>query len=148
MMVSTPNQKLLVVSKDYTGKHTILNLKALQRASIDLQGETFKLWLYLAKNQDGYKFALSMVDALSWGVGSKSSYYRGIKELENKIDGIFYWEPLWLPGDGICWASEAGQKYINEEGKSTANEWANQCLFDYSGQKLPAFKKYTNKEQK
>ena len=21
------------------------------------------------------------------------------------IAGVFYWEPLWLPGDGICWAS-------------------------------------------
>ena len=55
------------------------------------------------------------------------------------IEGTFYWEPLWLPGEGICWASEAGQAYIHEEGKSTANEWANQCLFDYEGRKLPAF---------
>ena len=57
----------------------------------------------------------------------------------NGIDGVFYWEPLWLPGEGICWASLAGQVYIHEEGKSTANEWANQCLFDYEGKKLPAF---------
>ncbi len=64
------------------------------------------------------------------------------KARENNIDGIFYWEPIWLPGEGICWASEEGQKYIGEEGKSTANEWANQCLFDYEGQKLPAFDKY------
>lgn len=58
---------------------------------------------------------------------------------EEKIGGVFYWEPLWIPGEGICWASEAGQAYIHEEGKSTANEWANQCLFDYEGKKLPAF---------
>jgi len=58
---------------------------------------------------------------------------------EEAIDGAFYWEPLWLPGEGICWASEAGQAYIHEEGKSTSNEWANQCLFDYEGNKLPAF---------
>ena len=58
---------------------------------------------------------------------------------ENGIAGVFYWEPLWLPGEGICWASPAGQTYIHEEGKSTANEWANQCLFDYEGRKLPAF---------
>jgi arabinogalactan endo-1,4-beta-galactosidase len=61
---------------------------------------------------------------------------------ENAIDGIFYWEPLWIPGKGICWASPEGQKYIGEEGKSTANEWANQCLFDYNGNKLPAFDEY------
>ena len=58
---------------------------------------------------------------------------------EEAIDGVFYWEPLWLPGKEICWTSPAGQKYIHEEGKSTANEWANQCLFDYEGKKLPAF---------
>ena len=61
---------------------------------------------------------------------------------KNAIDGVFYWEPLWLPGDGICWASEAGQAYIHEEGKSTSNEWANQCLFDYDGRMLPAFCEY------
>ena len=64
---------------------------------------------------------------------------------ENGIGGIFYWEPLWLPGEGICWASEAGQVYIHEEGKSTSNEWANQCLFDYEGKKLPAFDEYSIK---
>lgn len=61
---------------------------------------------------------------------------------ENNIAGVFYWEPLWLPGEGICWASEEGQEYIGESGKSTANEWANQCLFDYNGRKLPAFDEY------
>ena len=62
------------------------------------------------------------------------------------ISGVFYWEPLWLPGEGICWASQAGQAYIHEEGKSTTNEWANQCLFDYAGQKLPAFEAFAQKE--
>lgn len=61
------------------------------------------------------------------------------------VGGVFYWEPLWLPGEGICWASHAGQAYIHEEGKSTTNEWANQCLFDYSGEKLPAFDVFTKK---
>ena len=83
-MKLTANQKLVEVSKAGDGKHTILNLEALQRASSDLQGEAFKLWVYLAKNQNGYTFALSMVDALSWGLGSKSSYYRAVKELEEK----------------------------------------------------------------
>lgn len=83
-MLTSPNQKLLVVSKEEQGKHTIIQLKALERASRDLQGETFKLWLYLVKNQNGYELALSMADAISWGIGSKSSYYRAIKELQNK----------------------------------------------------------------
>ena len=74
----------------------------------------------------------------------QAEYIRHIiaKTKENCIDGVFYWEPLWLPGEGICWASEAGQAYIHEEGKSTSNEWANQCLFDYEGNKLPAFDEF------
>ena len=51
---------------------------------IDLKGESFKLWAYLNKNQDGYTFALSPVDAIKWGVGSKSSYDRAVKELITK----------------------------------------------------------------
>jgi hypothetical protein len=51
---------------------------------IDLKGETFRMWLYLAKNQNGFTFALSKVDAIKWGVGSKSSYDRAIAELKNK----------------------------------------------------------------
>ncbi len=74
----------------------------------------------------------------------QASYIRHIVDTAHAhgIAGIFYWEPLWLPGEGICWASEAGQKYIHEEGKSTSNEWANQCLFDYNGRKLPAFDEF------
>lgn len=55
------------------------------------------------------------------------------------IEAVYWWEPLWIPGDGICWASQGAMKYIHEEGKSSRNEWANQCLFDYKGRKLPAF---------
>ena len=62
---------------------------------------------------------------------------------EKDIEGIVYWEPLWLPNeDKICWCSLEAQEYINEVGKSTRNEWSNQCLFDYKGNKLPAFDKY------
>lgn len=61
---------------------------------------------------------------------------------EHGLAGVFYWEPLWIPGEGICWASEEGQAYIHEEGKPTRNEWANQCLFDYRGRKLPAFGRF------
>ena len=48
------------------------------------KGETFKLWCYLNKNQNGYTLALSKVDALRWGIGSKSSYDRAIAELIQK----------------------------------------------------------------
>lgn len=61
---------------------------------------------------------------------------------EAGLEGVCYWEPLWIPGENVCWSSVEGQRYIHEEGKPTRNEWSNQCLFDYSGKKLPAFNKY------
>lgn len=61
---------------------------------------------------------------------------------KHNIDGVFYWEPLWIPGKDICWASLEGQKYINETGKSQRNEWANQCLYDYQGNALKALNKF------
>lgn len=62
--------------------------------------------------------------------------------LENDVEAVVYWEPMWIPGEHICWASVEGQAYIHEEGKPTRNEWSNQCLFDYKGNKLPAFDKF------
>lgn len=58
------------------------------------------------------------------------------------IAGVFWWEPVWIPAGGTCWSSEAGLEYSHEEGKHTRNDWANQCLFDYDGNALPAFKKF------
>ena len=84
---SVENQKTIRVEKEQANKenpYSIYNLNALKAAMQDLKGETFKLWCYLDKNQNGYTFALSKVDALNWGIGSKSSYDRGIKELIEK----------------------------------------------------------------
>ena len=61
---------------------------------------------------------------------------------EHHLYGACYWEPLWVPGDGICWGSRAGQAYQHDTSKDTRNEWANQCLFDYNANALPALKKY------
>jgi hypothetical protein len=51
---------------------------------INLKGETFKLWCYINKNQNNHTFALSKVDAIKWGIGSKSSYDRAVRELIEK----------------------------------------------------------------
>ena len=56
---------------------------------------------------------------------------------ENKCSGFFYWEPAWIPVPGSGWANEAALQYIEEKGPG-GNEWANQALFDYDGQSLPA----------
>ena len=59
---------------------------------------------------------------------------------KRNLTAVCYWEPCWIPiGRKICWASEAAEEYTGDVGKDTRNEWANQCLFDYQGNALPAF---------
>lgn len=57
---------------------------------------------------------------------------------EGKGRGFFWWEPAWLPIEGSGWATPASLKYMNDPGPC-GNEWANQALFDYDGNVLPAF---------
>lgn len=64
------------------------------------------------------------------------------KAKEHDIGAIYYWEPLWLPLEGLEWASKEGETYTGETNKPTHNEWANQCLFDYDGNATPALDKY------
>lgn len=53
--------------------------------------------------------------------------------------GFFYWEPAWIPVKGSGWATPASLLYMNDPGPC-GNEWANQALFDYEGNALPAWK--------
>lgn len=54
--------------------------------------------------------------------------------------GFYYWEPAWIPVPGCGWATEAALRYTGEEGPG-GNEWANQALFDYDGNSLPALRR-------
>lgn len=51
--------------------------------------------------------------------------------------GYFYWEPAWLPVKGSGWATAESLDYMEDPGPC-GNEWANQGLFDYDGNALPA----------
>lgn len=51
--------------------------------------------------------------------------------------GFYYWEPGWIPVPGCGWANEAALAFTGESGPG-GNEWANQALFDYDGNALPA----------
>ena len=51
--------------------------------------------------------------------------------------GFYYWEPGWVPVPGCGWATEEALAYTGEKGPG-GNEWANQALFDYDGNALPA----------
>ena len=56
---------------------------------------------------------------------------------DKKGKGFFYWEPGWIPVEGSGWATEESLAYIQDKGPC-GNEWANQALFDYDGNALPA----------
>ena len=98
MSKSHPNQKTLKICKCLCNRdnpYSTFNLQALQTAMSRLKGEAFKLWVYLNKNRESHTTALSAVDALAWGIGSKSSYDRAIMKLIEqgylvKIDNNFY----------------------------------------------------------
>ena len=52
-METYPNQQKIKIEKekcDTQNLYTKINLRALDKVSCDLKGETFKMWLYLAKN--------------------------------------------------------------------------------------------------
>lgn len=53
--------------------------------------------------------------------------------------GFYYWEPAWIPVPGCGWATPESLAYMGESGPC-GNEWANQALFDYEGNALPALK--------
>lgn len=56
---------------------------------------------------------------------------------DGRFKGFFYWEAAWIPVPGSGWATEDAITYMEEKGPG-GNEWANQALFDYDGNALPA----------
>ncbi|MCQ2519216.1 MAG: glycosyl hydrolase 53 family protein [Lachnospiraceae bacterium] len=65
---------------------------------------------------------------------------RLLKSLPDNLGrGYYYWEPAWIPVPGVGWATWEALEYTGEKGPC-GNEWANQALFDYDGNALPALK--------
>lgn len=108
-------------------------------------------------NQSGAKLVIN--DSLKCFDGSDAPYPLSlegqrlfVKELLRLVlnldgghgKGVYYWEPAWLPLPGSTWASEAARAYMNESDKPGGNEWANQCIFDYSGDATPALEEFRN----
>jgi len=100
---------------------------------------------------DNPKVSLVMNDGITLPNGAAPPYPHSMEGQRNflrdlvkmvksvkRCRGLYYWEPGWLPTNGSTWATESARKYIGEEHKTGGNEWANQCLFDYKGNFLPA----------
>ena len=86
-MATVPNQQIVIVSKcaaDKQHPYTIINLEAMDLALATLKGCDLALWLYIAKNQNKYSFALSRVDFCRNTAYSKNSYHNAVASLKEK----------------------------------------------------------------
>ena len=85
-METVANQKTITTigaehANTKTGKYCIYNIAAMQEAMVYLKPNTFKLWCYMAKNQNNFTFALSCVDACNFCKMTKPTYLKCVQEL-------------------------------------------------------------------
>ena len=59
----------------------MFNIAAMEEAMALLKPATFKIWCYLAKNQNNYTFALSRVDVCRFCKVCEKTYKASINEL-------------------------------------------------------------------
>lgn len=82
---TVPNQRILSVNKEPTDKnnlYTVNNLEAISEAARYLQTKAgFKLYIYIAKNQNNYIFALSSKDFCEWSGVGIAAYNSAFSEL-------------------------------------------------------------------
>lgn len=87
-MKTVPNQRIIKINKSPTDKqhlYTTNNLQALFDAMYNLTSHCgFKLYMYLAKNQNNYDLALSSTDFCKSACCSMSAYNTAFKELVEK----------------------------------------------------------------
>lgn len=80
-----PHQREITVHKEICNKqnkYTANNLAALDEAAGRLQSKGgFKLYMYLAKNQDKYNFNLSSSDFMQWSGLGYTAYTTAFNEL-------------------------------------------------------------------
>lgn len=98
----------------------------------------------------GYATKPELLDKLPFPMSreGQSDFMRAVFDImdgvtDGRCRGFFYWEPAWIPVPGSGWATEAALPYIEEKGPC-GNEWANQALFDYDGNALPALETIRN----
>lgn len=81
---TVPNQKTVTTKGAKHDKKNLfapLSINGLETAMNLLKPNTFKLWCYMAKNQNNYTFALSCVDACKFCGISKPTYLASVQEL-------------------------------------------------------------------
>ena len=83
-MKTSPNQKSVTIRGAKHNKQNVyaaINIKAMEEAMALLKPNAYKLWCYLAKNQNNHTFALSCVDTCRFCKMSKPTYLTSVQEL-------------------------------------------------------------------
>ena len=78
------NQKTIMIKKELCDKshfYTAINLEALTKAAKVLDGDAFKMWVYLSKNANGYTLQLSSKHAMDTFSLTKDRYNKAIHSL-------------------------------------------------------------------
>ena len=86
--MSLPNQKVVQINKapcDEMNVYAKMNVEAIDKAAKDLsKGSAFKLWVYFAKNTNGFEFELSAVAVQTFCGVTEKTYREAVKELVAK----------------------------------------------------------------
>ena len=83
-METVANQKLITTKSakhDKNNIYAMINIDAMEKAMTLLKPNTYKVWCYMAKNQNNYTFALSCVDACRFCKMTKPTYLKCVQEL-------------------------------------------------------------------
>lgn len=84
-MTVYPNQKVITIHKEKCEDNFLqVNNTNWQVACEKLTYSAFKIYLYMASNQNGYTFALSYEDVNCSVPMSRKTYDKAIKELKNQ----------------------------------------------------------------
>lgn len=86
-MTTVANQEIAKVNKeicDETHIYAKINVEAMFNAMKDLSPIEFQVWLYFAKNQEGYEFAVSPAAALKEAGIKRDSFQRAKRVLKDK----------------------------------------------------------------
>ena len=100
---TVPNQKVVKINKEECNKthlYAAINLAAIEAAAQDLEAGAFKLWIFFAKNQNDYTFALSSKEV-------KDCFGMGIKQYNTAIEKLIE--------KGYLVAEEGSNQYIFNE---------------------------------
>lgn len=87
MATTVANQELAEIKKEPCDTDNIyakINIEAMQMAMKDLTPVQFQVWLYFAKNQAGYVFAVSPAAALNEFGIKKQSFQEAKRVLKEK----------------------------------------------------------------